>query len=245
MILFGASQKLESLKRRVGDLDTKLTYSFDNVRGDVNNIFEWIDYLDHKVTHQGQQITHMHRLLKDIPKNSEEIRRIVDDYYLMQPVSRRLNRILPQLEALEQSGRDISSLKAKISRIIDENPVLQENLESLMRRVENLEKRERRQPSKADVQAKPAPKTRLQQKVIRTVARSSKEYVKNQILSLIQKYGEVSALKLRDIIVEDQGIASKSSFYRMLEELEKEGSIEMMRVGKEKHYFALEKVKQR
>ena len=60
---------------------------------------------------------------------------------------------------------------------------------------------------------------------------------------MIQKYGDITALKLREMLVEEQGVVSKSSFYRILEELEKDDLIDMVRVGKEKHYFAAKKVR--
>ena len=40
------------------------------------------------------------------------------------------------------------------------------------------------------------------------------------------------------MIVEEQGLCSKSSFYRLLEEIEQEPDIGVIKEGKEKHYIA-------
>ena len=54
---------------------------------------------------------------------------------------------------------------------------------------------------------------------------------------MISKYGRISALDLREIIVDEQSLCSKSSFYRILEELELEQSVNVVAEGKEKVYF--------
>ena len=76
----------------------------------------------------------------------------------------------------------------------------------------------------------------LKEKVVREVARRSKDYVKNVIHNLIQKYEKASGLQLREIVVEEQKLVSKSSFYRLLQELEDERRISVQQRGKEKTY---------
>ncbi|MBI2564485.1 hypothetical protein HYV79_00655 [Candidatus Woesearchaeota archaeon] len=78
------------------------------------------------------------------------------------------------------------------------------------------------------------PQTALEQKVIRRLTHNSKEYIKNMLMSLISKYEKISALQLREIVVEEQGLCSKSSFYRLLDELESESTIQRVSEGKEK-----------
>jgi len=57
------------------------------------------------------------------------------------------------------------------------------------------------------------------------------------LISLIKKYQKISGLSLREIVVEEQGIVSKSSFYRILAEVEEEEEVNVVHEGKEKHYF--------
>ena len=48
----------------------------------------------------------------------------------------------------------------------------------------------------------------------------------------------MSALQLKEMVVEEQGLCSKSSFYRILEEIESLDEIVTIKKGKEKHYMA-------
>ncbi|MFT4304119.1 MAG: hypothetical protein ACMXYG_06130 [Candidatus Woesearchaeota archaeon] len=87
------------------------------------------------------------------------------------------------------------------------------------------------------LQDKTSPKQNLKERIFKKVTRHSKEYVKSMLMSLIKKHQKISGLDLREIVVEDQGIVSKSSFYRILTEIEEEEGIHVLHEGKEKHYF--------
>lgn len=82
----------------------------------------------------------------------------------------------------------------------------------------------------------PAPSSQslLQQKLLRRIAKHPKAVVKSAILTLIQKYGRLEGTELREMVVEEQQLCSKSSFYRLLEELEKDKLISIVGDGKEK-----------
>jgi len=85
-------------------------------------------------------------------------------------------------------------------------------------------------------------KLNLKEKLIKRITKHSKDYVKSVIVSLIKKYEKISSMHLRDIVVEEQGLCSKSSFYRLLEELEALDEVAIIKKGKEKHYlYKLEK----
>ena len=95
------------------------------------------------------------------------------------------------------------------------------------------------QPNQSVVVDKPAVQPRhsnLREKIFRNVTRQSKEYVKGMLVSLIKKYGNISGLNLREIVVEEQGLVSKSSFYRLLQEIEDHDYVHVLQQGKEKHY---------
>jgi hypothetical protein len=85
----------------------------------------------------------------------------------------------------------------------------------------------------APVREPPAP-SRLQQRLLRRIAKHPKDVVKSAILTLIQKYGRLAGTELREMVVEEQQLCSKSSFYRLLEELEKDRLISIVGDGKEK-----------
>ncbi|MEK6869571.1 MAG: hypothetical protein AABX74_05035, partial [Nanoarchaeota archaeon] len=67
--------------------------------------------------------------------------------------------------------------------------------------------------------------------------RNSKEYVKQLVLSYIRKYTQIGALQLKDMIVYDQGLCSKSSFYRLLDEIEAMDGIGVAKKGNQKYYL--------
>lgn len=77
----------------------------------------------------------------------------------------------------------------------------------------------------------------LKEKIFKKVTRHSKEYVKSMLISLVKKYQKISGLNLREIVVEEQGIVSKSSLYRLLIEIEDDENIHVIHEGKEKHYI--------
>ena len=83
-----------------------------------------------------------------------------------------------------------------------------------------------------------AKKATIKEKIIKRITKNSKDYIKSIILSYIKKYGKITALQLKEMVVEEQGLCSKSSFYRLLEELEEEPEIGVLKKGKEKHYIA-------
>ena len=72
---------------------------------------------------------------------------------------------------------------------------------------------------------------------MKRLTRNSKEYVKSVILSYIKKYERISALQLKEIVVDEQNFCSKSSFYRLLEEIEQLDDIGVIKEAKEKHYL--------
>jgi hypothetical protein len=84
---------------------------------------------------------------------------------------------------------------------------------------------------------KPERRIALKERLLRKITRNSKEYIKSVILATIKKYGRISGPQLKEILVEEQGICSKSSFYRLLAEIEMEYDISSFPDGKEKTYF--------
>ena len=83
-----------------------------------------------------------------------------------------------------------------------------------------------------------AKKATIKEKIIKRITKNSKDYIKSIILSYIKKYSKITALQLKEMVVEEQGLCSKSSFYRLLEELEEEPELGVIKKGKEKHYIA-------
>jgi hypothetical protein len=210
---------------KVARLDRALKDSFAHVKQDTNALYQWVAYFQQQVVRQNQLIEEqqhdlddyeqeilrqrqlierMQSELRDVPKDSETIKRIIDAYYDFDEIMDRVRQIEDKLSRLEH-------LKSA--------PAVQQI------RHEVAELPHVVQPSRTQA---------LRDKIVQRITRNSKEYLKGLIMSMITKYGKISALQLREMLVEEQGLASKSSFYRLLEELEAENAIGVIHEGKEK-----------
>jgi hypothetical protein len=195
-----------------------LKKSFSNVKRDTANIFQWLQYLYKKNLEQGQTIKGMQMELSYMPKTREEIKKIIDSYYSFEG-------ILSKLHELNIRVDDISKTRQQPQQIIVQKPA-SETVESGISAIEHrLEKLEQKKAS-------------IKEKIVKKITRNSKEYIKSVILSYIRKYERISALQLKEIVVDEQNFCSKSSFYRILDEIEILEDIGVIRQGKEKQYVS-------
>lgn len=238
----GLFTKRKRVETGLIQLNNLLTNSFRNVQKDTAYILNWLSYLYQKNLHQEQQITQLQEELQYMPKSREEIRKIIDEFYAYEPLLSRIRELDNRVEELRKSNLQlhnsynelhqkhheldpkIEALKAKIGA---NQPIIQPKIstaevDELSKRLEKLE----------------AKKATIKEKIIKRITKNSKDYVKSIILSYIRKYGKITALQLKEMVVEEQGLCSKSSFYRLLEELEEEPEIGVIKQGKEKHYIA-------
>ena len=211
--------------RRFREIHHALSASFWNVKGDIQTISSWVEFLNQRLQEQeavideqrrmlgefrlqmGQEMADVKAQLRWMPKSREEIKEIVDLHYSMEVVGkvRDLSERLLTLEA--RSPND--GLKSQIL--------------ALKERLEGLQK-----PQKVN----------FKEKLLKKISQNSKDYIKGIILGLIRKYEKIGALQLREMVVEEQGLCSKSSFYRLLEEIEEMDEIEILQKGKQNFYAA-------
>lgn len=125
----------------------------------------------------------------------------------------------------------LKTIEQRIDNLYIQKPSTEksEELKSIIQRLDSIEQK----------------RQGIKQKLIQRLARNSKDYLKSVILSLIRKYEKISAQKLREIVVEEQALCSKSSFYRFLEEIEKDDTIGVIKTGKEKSYLSKLKISQK
>ncbi len=138
----------------------------------------------------------------------KQIRQLIDEHYSMKDFQKRLDELNSRLVELEKSEH-----------------TRPEKIHSMKEKIRVLEDK------RLDV------KSRVREKLLKQITRNSKDYIKRLILSLIQKYERISAMQLKEIIMHEQGLCSKSSFYRILQEIEQSEQVVMLREGKEKSYF--------
>lgn len=218
--------------RKVDSMNYNLNSSFSRVKGDMHNIKEWLDFLYRRAQHQdkyildqSRQMILLKRQISDIPKTRDEIRQIIDSYYAFEDLEKEIVSIRRRLYEVE-------GLKPAVSRLTELQSPIFDRLDELNSRVSKIEagvSTESRTPSEK--------RQVFREKIVQKIVKNSKDYVKNMVISLIRKYERISALKLREMMVEEQGLVSKSSFYRILEEIETLEEVTVVRDGKEKHYL--------
>jgi len=230
--------------QRIDEVDSNVSQSFAKVKEDTQHLQQWISYLYHqnrqlqdqnaalKRLTEEQKLT-LHELkvaVKHLPKTSSEIRSMVESHFDWKPLLERVRRIEHKLELLEMRREHAQSRP-----FFHERPSVSAPQYHPPRPVQ----REPPQVQEPAPEKEPEKKgSALKEKLMRKLARNSKDYIKKLILGLMHKYGKCSAMQLREMIVEEQGLTSKSSFYRILDEMEKENTIERVSKGKQAVYVA-------
>ena len=141
---------------------------------------------------------------------------------------------------LDRIEKNISytTTKEEVKQLIDthySSGALTERVKEIHERIDEMESQIR----KNTVEKKEFPaRTRIQDRLLRKITKSSKEYVKSVILGIIKKYGRITGPELKEIVVNEQGLCSKSSLYRLLREIEDDATnIGTFSDRKERTYF--------
>ncbi|MEK6949960.1 MAG: hypothetical protein AABX34_07080 [Nanoarchaeota archaeon] len=211
-------KKQSDTERKISQMHSLLARSFSNVKRDTQNIFQWLNFLHQKNMQQENKIEQLELELSYIPKKPEDIRRIIDGYYSFESITEKIKALNEKIEGLKARRQSEPVYLQQPSQIIRESP----QLEHIEQRLKQLEEQR---------------KATIREKVVQRVTRNSKDYVTSLILSYIRKYSQIGALQLKDMVVHDQGLCSKSSFYRMLDEIEASGEASVVRQGKQKYYL--------
>lgn len=211
------------LEKKFRHLHHNLKHSFSSVKKDTTNIHQWLAYLNKKSQQQEDLIRQLHSELSSMPKSRQDIHRILEDYYSHESIFRRVKELEEKVDevAKKQSLPPPQPSQELPKTESQQAPQLQESLHEIKRKVERLESK----------------KESMKERIIKRITKNSKDYVKGIILSYIRKYERMPALRLKEMIVEDQRLCSKSSFYRIMEEVEQAEDVEVVRKGREKHYF--------
>ena len=207
--------KKDNTEKKLQLLNVILKKSFGNVKKDTANIFQWLQYLYSRNIEQERQIRQFQIELSYMPKTREDIRLIIDDYYSFDGIMakiRELNSKIDELARIRQAEIQERQLPVEINS----------NLSNIHSRLDRLEQK----------------KLGMKERIVKRITRNSKDYIKGLILFYIKKYEKISAFQLKEIVVDEQNCCSKTSFYRLLEELEEVEEIGVIRQGKEKHYMS-------
>ena len=218
--------KNEESEKKILQINNLLKISFGNVKRDTANIFQWMNYFYRRSMEQEQSIKSLQLEMSYMPKTREDIRRIVDDYYSFESLMSKMRDLNSKVEELAQSNSELKRAhiqpRQPAVQVIEKQTESVQDLSFIEKRLEKLEQK----------------KALMKEKIMKRLTRNSKEYVKSVLLSYIRKYGKISALQLKDIVVDEQNFCSKSSFYRLLEEIEQTDEVGVVKQGKEKHYIS-------
>ncbi len=257
MGLFNKTKKIESA---ISKLHNLLTHSFRNVQKDTSTIFQWLNYLYQKTIQQEKLIIELQKKLNSYPTTKEEIRKIVDDFYSYDNILARIRDIEKRMDNLQRNNYNnleglrklhqdsIHELQKSTDGLREDMIALQKKYHELGLKISALKQqilsKQKAQPTSPiiseltkRIEKLEARKASLRERIIRKITKNSRDYIKSIIISYIEKYGKISALQLKEMVVEEQGLCSKSSFYRLLEEIEDNPDIGVIRKGKEKHYI--------
>lgn len=195
-------------EKKLSQMHSLLLRSFANVKNDTQKLFQWASYLHQRNLEQGHEIKQLKLELSYIPRRPEDIRKIIDSYYSFDNIMEKIKMLNEKIDSIPRRSEPYA-------------PKMR-GLEEIEQRLLDLEEQR---------------KATVREKVVKRVTRNSKEYVKQLVLSYIRKYTQIGALQLKDMIVYDQGLCSKSSFYRLLDEIEAMEGIGTVKKGKQKYYL--------
>lgn len=210
--------KKNNTEKKLNQINEVLKKSFTNVKRDTTNIFQWLNYFHKKNIEQEQLVKQLQLEISYMPKTREDIRRVIDDYYSFESIMAKIRELNDKVDELARK-QPVYHEKHASQPIPKE---LYPDISYIEKRLEKLEQK----------------KLSMKEKIMRRLTRNSKEYVKSVILSYIKKYERISALQLKEIVVDEQNFCSKSSFYRLLEEIEGLDDIGVIKEKKEKHYIS-------
>lgn len=209
--------------------------SFDRVKSEVSQVIEWLYFFHQKHQEHDIRLKLLENQMLYMPKTPAEIKQIIDQHYsndqLITKIKQLNNKVENLLDNHKPVIRRLEDVESSLSKVGKADEPLYNKIKEIHARLEAIE-------HKAISTNTPLISTRnnLRDKIIEKVTKNSKEYVKNVILSLIQKYGNITGMQIKEIIVDEQGLCSKSSFYRLLAEVERQQPISLTWIGKEKHY---------
>lgn len=208
MGLFGRTWAERKIEE-LGNSVQELTSHILKTKDETANLHAWINYLYSENIKQQQLTQEMAAKLKQAPLSKDEIKALIDSHYAFDAILARIRQIEEKITAIAATRAPV---QPQIYPYVAPIP-----------------------PAVAETQK---PISMLREQVIKRLVRNSKDYIKSAMLSLVKKYGKLTAIQLRDIIVDEQALCSKSSFYRLLDELEAEGQLSAIEQGREKMYLA-------
>lgn len=215
-----------------------LTTSFSHVKNDVMTIVDWLRYFNQKSDEHDLKLQ----------SNELKLAQIEQQLAYVPYIYNQLQVLMNQPDKNELLLQKVRNLHDKVSMMDhDHSPILKrlEEIEAsllaskpqdlMILKINEIASRLEILENKPVIGKKAIT---VKDKMYQNLTRNSKEYVKKMILSLIVKYQNITGTQLKQMIVDEQGLCSKSTFYRILSDAEKEDFVQVIVLGKEKKYIA-------
>ena len=187
--------------------------AFFRVKEDINQLFTWITFLNERTKTQESKLLDLE-----------------SKYALL---SKQIDQLTAQLNSLSLNQKQSQSQDPNLKPILERITSILDQLQNKQSKpISTAQAQERqRKKLKSELQAK--------ERIAKRIVKHSKDYIKNLILNLLTRYPGSTAFQLKEIIVNEQALCSKSTFYRLLAELEKEGKITKTKRKKRKKTYSL------
>lgn len=223
--------KKGEVEKKIEMLDEAIKNSFYTVRQDMNIVNNWLNYFYNQELERQKAVdnlqSHIYHLASIQQRQPSPQMLPIDE-----DTKARLRKVEDKIDKVSSSVRVIEPVIDRVNFVTDKINSVEETQKDVFERLRDMSSK----IEKIGHVKSRSNSTNLREKIVKKVAKHSKDYIKNLILSTIAKYNEISALQLREMIVEEQGLCSKSTFYRILEEIEQEDKVNMISRGKEKVY---------
>lgn len=205
MGIFGNNKAVEQLR-------DVIKTSFQRVKEDSQTTNQWLQYFYYQYQQQQHTITALNNQVQSLNAKVIDLNKQIT--YI--PKTRtELRNMIDQYYNIDAVKAELADLNVRVDNFVEAQTPILEKLEQIS------------QPQKSS-------QSQFRERVIKKITKNSKEYVRGLVLDMISKYGRISALQLREMFVEEQQLCSKSSFYRILDEIEKTQAIKAYQQGKEK-----------
>jgi len=205
-------------KKEFEEFNSYLQNSFDRVKQDTQNISQWISHLHQKTQEQENLIQHSHQ---KIQQQEQHISQLHQNQFQNSPQ-----------QYYQHLHQRIEQLSQKVDRILDSHNQHNQKLDHHSQKLDHFHQK----ITELGTQ-RTKPKHSFKEKIVQTFSRHSKNYLKNLIFNYLAQHQKISALQLKDIIVDQQGLASKSTFYRILTEIEQSNQVTVIKDGKQKIFL--------
>lgn len=185
-----------------------------------------------KIASQSLEIAGMKTDIESSRLSKEKVREIIDEVLGLDSLNQSIQATQEEIAELRKHHSELLRSHLELAQKHHEFAAVQ--AQALPQQQPRLEMKELTEKLGRLVERR----SLAHEKILKKIAKNTKAYVHTIALSLIKKYGQRTASQLKEMIVDEQGLCSKSSFYRLLEEIEQDPDIAVIREGREKKYLA-------